>query len=650
MPDNGTLGINRARLTSETTRLEKALAVIGVLIIAALVYGVVTGAYETFVFLISLVLLVGISWLWSVAVDRMFHRLRDWNRSQKPKPVADDSARKEAAVRIVQLRPVTDGPASLSLASLIRSGHLPLVSVSTESADPAERIEALKLEAAEALKALAKEMENAGRGEAKAVYAAARQYDPFDPELEEKAPSQVQEIGPDELSRVLALLRRSDVDEALPALEELSNSSSSGALLYSLALCNGAAGRHGRAAEMLLKAAEQGAESAELREALGILYLQGADTDRAIKQLRASVAMDDALAGSHAALGAAFLETGNTQEARQELEEALSLDPDFSPARMALGRLLYEKRDFAGASREFARVVTSDPDNVNLLFNTAAAEVAAGRYSEAIARLSPIADEVQDSQIVQLLAEAHEKSGNKVLSQRYYARSAELTPASAAQSPRLKLAASFREEGRLDEARLEAEAAVQDNPRSAEALTELGLVQEAQGDADAALNTFRSAYQIDRSSAVAGTQLGRFMVEAGRLKDAAGYLKSAAASSGASADTHYWLGEMHLRSGKPLLAINALREAARLASRPRGDISSALGKALLDAGRAQDASEELRRARKLSDQPEVLRDLGYAYHRTRNYQDAVRSLRDYLQERPDAADAAEVRELIQKLS
>ena len=72
---------------------------------------------------------------------------------------------------------------------------------------------------------------------------------------------------------------------------------------------------------------------------------------------------------------------------------------------------------------------------------------------------------------------------------------------------------------------------------------------------------------------------------------------------------------------------------------------------MLGAGRAKEAAEELRRARKLlPDAPEVERDLGYALHRLRNYQDAARSLRAYLAASPDAADAGEVRALVEKLS
>jgi len=623
------------------------MAGIGAVALIALIAGILRRDLQPFVFIVVIVLSVAISWLWSVAIDRILHKLRMWNKSQAPKPI-NLEARTAPAVKKRPLRVIAAGPASLSVFNLISTGGIPRVITSAESPDPAERILSLKLQAAKNLRDLAAEMEADGRAEAGEVWAQVRRLDPADETAAAKAPGKPHELAQDELSSALVIAQSGDCSEALPALEAVVGKRYSGAAAYALALCYAAGGQLDKAADTLNRAAEHGAESAELRLALGVIYAEQGNYDKALKQLRASVTMDADIAMSHAALGSILLRMGNQTEAREAVDNALSLDSELLVARATLAMILYDKGDYAGAAREFSRITNAETSTTDAAYNQAAALFSNKKPEDVIKLITPLFDSTSDAGLAQLLGEAHEAKGNMTLARQYFGQTESQNGESS--SARLRVIRSLRVEGNLEEARDEAEAAVRESPKSAEALTEFGLTLEAMGKEEEALNHYRTANQIDRSSTLAVTELGRLLYQTNRLKEAMGYLKQATAASDASADAHYWLGESYLRSGKPLLAIDALREAVRLSGNKRGEITYAFGTALLEAGRPQDAAEEFRRARKMVDEPTIDRDLGYALHRTRNYQEAIKSLRAYLDEAPEASDADDVRSLVERIS
>lgn len=632
----GGKAVSRLRMASVAT------AALGVI---SLLGGILTGNWQPFAVLVALVLLIVISWLWSVAVDRMYHRLRHWNKEQAPQPVTQAGMRAQAAVRH-PLRPVTSGPAMLSLKGLVEAGYVPAVRTSAGSDDPDERVEALKMESAQSLARLAKEMDSAGRAEdAAKIWREAAELDASG-EAAAHVTGSVPGTAGSALSSALSLLRNKQYQEARTALAKAGHS---GAALYGLGVACGALGMADKAVDAFTKAAQAGAECAELRLALGAAMAERGDAQGAIKQFRAAVTMDSDLGAAYAALGDTLILTGDLSNARVALEEALSIDASVPLARAALGRLLYEKRDAAGAAREFGRALESDPDNPALKYNQAAALLAAGRSGEAAAILENLPGRESDAQATSLLADAYDKKGDKEKAREMLSKALELTPEST--DARIKLARSLRADGKLAQARDAAEEVLQDNPRSAEALCEMGLIEEASGETEKALQHLRAAAQADRGLADAITGAGRILVKQRQYKEAAVLLKQGLGLQNASADMHFWYGEAQLRAGKALLAMTALRTAATLAGAPRGDISYSLGRAMLQAGRTKEATDELRRAHKLlPGNHEVERDLGFALHKTRNYQEALRCFRAYLEAAPDAADAAEIRRLADELA
>lgn len=86
MADTPGSDLRSAQLEVAASRLRIASYIVGAVTLASLAGGIVTGNYQPFAVMVALIVAVLASWLWSVAVDRAYHRLREWNRSQAPQP------------------------------------------------------------------------------------------------------------------------------------------------------------------------------------------------------------------------------------------------------------------------------------------------------------------------------------------------------------------------------------------------------------------------------------------------------------------------------------------------------------------------------------------------------------------------------------
>jgi len=409
---------------------------------------------------------------------------------------------------------------------------IPLAHADEQSEHSSERIAALKMRAGEVLARLADELERDGLpAEAQKVRADLAAYDPLT-----AGASEISTIGSDERA---GLLRAKDFEQARSILEPLAGRSPSGAVLYGLAVCSASSGDAGGAAEAFRKAAEAGAETAAARMAMGIALAEQGQYEDARRQLRAAVTIDPDLAPAHAALAEVQTVLGDIEVARDSVEAALAMDPDLPLARAAFGRVLYQLGDAAGACRELAKALESDPGNSDLLYNYAAALAACERFDEIIARIAPAVDESRDPQTAQIVAEAYERKGQAEKARQYMGMTVELLPDSEA--ARVKLVRSLRMDGKLGEAREQAETLTRENPRSATGLAELGQIAEGPdiggcADSRRAYPGRQGAVQGGAGDAQAGRSAarghGRDDVLAGRdapalRQDASGHRRSA---------------------------------------------------------------------------------------------------------------------------
>ena len=118
-----------------------------------------------------------------------------------------------------------------------------------------------------------------------------------------------------------------------------------------------------------------------------------------------------------------------------------------------------------------------------------------------------------------------------------------------------------REAGRLQEARLELEAAVRAAPELAEAHLYLGLVLHESGDFAAAAGALGRALALKPGLPGAKELLGYDLLMVGRAAEAAPYLEAARRENPSSWRVSAWLGRARLESGDAAAALPHLLEA-----------------------------------------------------------------------------------------
>ncbi len=118
-----------------------------------------------------------------------------------------------------------------------------------------------------------------------------------------------------------------------------------------------------------------------------------------------------------------------------------------------------------------------------------------------------------------------------------------------------------REEGRLQEARRQLEAAVRGAPEFAEAHLYLGLVLHESGDYSAAADSLGRALELKPELPRARELLGYDLLMLGRAAEAVPHLDAARGEVARRWQLSAWLGRAHLEAGSPELALPYLLEA-----------------------------------------------------------------------------------------
>lgn len=185
-------------------------------------------------------------------------------------------------------------------------------------------------------------------------------------------------------------------------------------------------------------------------------------------------------------------------------------------------------------------------------------------------------------------------------------------------------------EGRVPEAQRVFERAIAEDPDDARAWLDLGLTQEATGDAVAAERAYRRATEIDPRFAEALNNLGVLLRERGSLKEAAAALERAAALDPDLTAARFNLGLSYEELGR---IKDAEHEYLATIRQVPGDPVPRINLAMmyLDTGRPDDAAAQLDAAR-----PAVRGDVllsiaaGEGFRRAGRPADAISVLEDAL--------------------
>lgn len=192
-----------------------------------------------------------------------------------------------------------------------------------------------------------------------------------------------------------------------------------------------ARGRASEAEPVLRDLAARYPRSYEASEALGSLYLEASEMDRALPYLRRAAALAPVEAIAHANLGAAYMQAGKNSEAVHELELAAKLDPRNDATQSNLGQALMLTGQPVAAAKSFAIAAAGEPTRWDVFYNWALALLESKAPLEADAVLAKIPPEAMTGQAQSLAGDVDEKLGRYKEAVVHYQAAAQADPSDA---------------------------------------------------------------------------------------------------------------------------------------------------------------------------------------------------------------------------
>ena len=235
-----------------------------------------------------------------------------------------------------------------------------------------------------------------------------------------------------------------------------------------------------------------------------------------------------ALSDQHNSRGIELADRGWLEEAIKEFRKAIELDPGSAHAHDNLATVLSEKKLYREALQEYLAAIQLEPDSATAHYNLAcflashAQEMGAAAYREAI-RLDP---EVPD---------AH-----------------------------LNLGLTLADQGKVEEALREIEAAIALDPKDPFPRHELAALQMEEGDFRAAIAQLKEVVKLEPANAEAHLDLGICYAQKGFFAEAERAYDRSAELSGDDLLLQYNRAALYALWSKPDRALAALRRAASL--------------------------------------------------------------------------------------
>jgi tetratricopeptide (TPR) repeat protein len=169
----------------------------------------------------------------------------------------------------------------------------------------------------------------------------------------------------------------------------------------------------------------------EATEALGTLYIESGDVEKATPYLQRAVTLAPRQGIAHANLGAAYLKLNRNSEAARELQLAAKLDPSNADTQSNLGNALMLTGQPALAAKAFAVASSANPSNSDLAYNLALAHYDSGSLQQSSAALQRIPPSAMTDQAHSLAGDVNEKLGDYKQAIVHYQAAARVNPSDA---------------------------------------------------------------------------------------------------------------------------------------------------------------------------------------------------------------------------
>jgi tetratricopeptide (TPR) repeat protein len=335
-------------------------------------------------------------------------------------------------------------------------------------------------------------------------------------------------------------------------------------------------------------------EDAGMRHNLGAALWYSGARENAIAELRESVRLDPASAGGHAFLGMALLESGDVPAARASLQRALALSPAMAAAYVDLGvAFLREGNVATGLGQLEAGLNVPSPVPPAPAWDAA---IAALRKTLASSRQD--AENPEAHNVLGLMLGRKGAPADEVVAA--FRAAIRIRPDYA--EARNNLGLVLIQSGKDDEGIAELREAVRLAPAYADARTNLGAALTPT-DAEAAIKELEEAVRLAPGSvkALFNLAVAYGASPAHGPKKEIERLEKVIAMAPDFPRAHLALGKALLQDGKASDAVAALQNAVKLEPNgpASGEANYQLGLALVRAGRREEGAAQIKKGREL---------------------------------------------------
>lgn len=339
--------------------------------------------------------------------------------------------------------------------------------------------------------------------------------------------------------------------------------------------------------------------------------------------------------------GVAEAAQGRNAQAMESLRKALNRNPTYLPARLKLAELLLSSGDLAAGGTEFKQLVREHPESATAFYGLGRVQSSAGKPEEAIRSFERACELFPAYGAAHYaLALAYRRSGDSKQAGEHlgvYEKNKPNVPPE--EDPLMSAVRALNEgavahvqkgialeaAGRLEEAVVEHERAIEVDPKHAQAHVNLISLYGRLGRAEKAEEQFRAAVALNPSLAEAYYNYGVLLVNGGRMPEAKAAFEKATEVNPLYAEAHLNLGLLLERAGDRAEALGHYRKAAENKPNYR-QAHFHIGRILVLTGSYRQAIDHLSRTLKPEDgnTPAYLYALASAYARAGNRDTAVR--------------------------
>jgi tetratricopeptide (TPR) repeat protein len=230
--------------------------------------------------------------------------------------------------------------------------------------------------------------------------------------------------------------------------------------------------------------------------ALGGLYLQAGDTDRALEAYENALARSPRSAMIQASLAEVYFQRGDYSRSLQEANKAMELDPGYLPVYLTAGNSFMMRGQTRDAFLAFNAALRVNPDDPSALYNMGVLHYQQKRYVKAV-RLLERALELrpEDSESLFRLGMSRFYSGNLQGAAEALRFCLEVDPERV--DAQVNLATVLTKLEEHETAGVLLRGVLENEPGNAEALNGMAILASARNDTVGARDYFRQAVQAD---------------------------------------------------------------------------------------------------------------------------------------------------------